>query len=354
MFKWLIGLVLVLVMNGCSWLNTPPSRAENPIVKGVSYVGITVSDLARSSSLYQEAAGLQVNLSEQIVNNDVFDQLANRKGVKVDSQLMSSVNSQLRLMEFYSPSEQAVYTSPLAVFGPGIAHVCYQVNQKTQTYQKFLEGGATPIGASELVQISSRNPVYYGYAHDHDDILFEVEHVDVESLMEKLELPEPPKNDQRIRHVSLATNNMERLIDFYSVLLETNNPRRAGNWFNLRGEKLDMISGHPDSKIEMAWFQIRNLELEIIQYHQPVNEVTTAERPIDALGYNMIVFDVDDLEAVRGKLLEAGGKIEVETSPMDSGEVLFARDPDGNLLGFQKLDADHPLSAKKFVDNGSH
>ena len=52
------------------------------------------------------------------------------------------------------------------------------------------------------------------------------------------------------------------------------------------------------------------------------------------------------------KLLAAGGSIEVESQKMDDAEILFGRDPDGNLLGFQALDKESPYSAKQFADNG--
>ena len=215
------------------------------------------------------------------MNDDpVMNTLAKRKGVKVKTSLMKSVNGQLQLMEFTHTSAQGKAAHFVDANGPGIAHVCFQVNQTTDTYAKFLAAGSKAIGSQEMVQVNPKNPVYYAYVRDPDNIMVEVEHVDVAAL----NLSTPPSNDYRIRHISIATQNMERAIGFYSELLETQNPRRAGRLLKLKGEKVDAITGFEQSKLEMAWFQVRNLELELIQYHHPVPQPSETLRPIDALG----------------------------------------------------------------------
>lgn len=348
MWKIIVSVLSILLISSCSWFSEGPSRAENPVVRGVDYIGVSVSNLDKTSMLYAKATDLQSIEKTDFANHPVLNALTGRENVNVKTHLMQSVNAQLRFMQFSNPSQQAKTTSPLEVYGPGIAHVCYQVAEDTQTYQTFLANGAEPIGDSEMVHLNPNNPVYYAYAHDHDNILLEVEHVDIAAL----ELEEPPKNKYRIRHVSLATPNMDRIVEFYSALLETKNPRRAGNLIKLSGDKLDKISGQPGSEIEMAWFQIRNLELEIIQYHSHPTETLAEPRPFDALGYNTIVFNVTDIKATKQILLAAGGTVVSEAQAMDSGQIMFARDPDGNLLGFQMIDEDSPLSSQKFKDNG--
>ncbi len=343
-----LGLLSVLTLAGCSWFSAEPSRVENPVVRGVDYVGMTVSNLERSSVLYQKAADLTPSDITQIDSHPVVNSLVGRDGAKAKSRLLTSVNAQLKLTEFTQPAAKAANTPHLEVYGPGIAHVCYQVAKHTHTYETFLANGATPIGDPEMIHLNPKNPVYYAYAHDPDHILFEVEHVDVQAL----ELPTPPKNEYRIRHVSLATTDMDRSVDFYSHLLETKDPRRAGSLIKLSGEKLDKIAGQKDAAIEMAWFQIRNLELEIIQYHSPQPAPLNTPRPFDALGYNSVVFDVTDLAAAKALLLEAGGTLVSDARPMDGGYIMYGRDLDGNLLGFQKSADGSPYSSQQFADNG--
>lgn len=351
LFKVILSLLFLLIASACGvyyWLTIPPTQADSPVITGVHYVGMTVSDMERSAKLYQNSADLKLVQHEFIENNPVINQLANRTGTQVESQLMKSVNAQLRFMSFKRPSTTAQSAKFVDANGPGIAHICFQVDKDTDTYQKFLHGGALSIGDPEMIQVNPKNPVYYAYVRDHDNAMVEIEHVDVDAL----NLPKPPENNYRIRHISIATTNMNQAVDFYSRLLETKNPRRAGRLIKLKGEKVDQISGFDSAELEMAWFQVRNLELELIQYYHPAPSELPEPRPIDALGYNMIVFDVVSLVKAREKLLAAGGTIVAEPTLLDGEEIMFGRDLDGNLLGFQTLTDDSVFSAKHFKSNG--
>ena len=199
-----------------------------------------------------------------------------------------------------------------------------------------------------MVQISSRNPVYYAYANDPEGILVEIEEVDVAAL----ELETLPKHNFRLRQISLATPDMDRILAFYSELLEEQHPRRIGKWLSLSGDKIDAISGLPESKLEMAWFQTRNLEIEIVQYHSHPPKSDKAERPLNAHGYNLIMFEVADLSRLKTRLQSVGADIILEHHDLDGLPVLFTRDPDGNLLGFQPSDINNALSGAKFKNNG--
>ena len=312
-------------------------------IYGVNYVGVSVADLNHSTTFYAGSAGLELieldgpRSATGLVSGNVS---------LVGERMLRSSNAQLRLMQF-SPDRGDV-PGPIPIHGPGIAHVCFQVNKTTETYQRFLAAGGEPIGAQEMVRINDRKPVDYAYLHDPDGGIIEVEHVDVAAL----DLHVPPANDYRIRHVSLATPDMDAALAFYSHLLGGQKPRRAGRFFRLSGDKLDRISGLAESAIQMAWFQVRNLELEIIQYHSHPTERPAEPRPVNAPGYNMIVFDVRNLDEAREVLIAAGGTLVGGVVPLDGGEIFYGRDPDGNLLGFQRVDASAVVSSQNFKNNG--
>lgn len=357
--RMLMCLVLaMLTLNGCGWFKKEPTRPDNPVVMGISYVGITVKDIDAAQKLYTEVANLEVVAEEELRDSSVLRQLSSGHVASVKTVLLAGVNAQLRFMQFETPhgattqtetSELANAYSPVPVNGPGIAHVCYQVNQTTGAYQGFLDAGSSFIGAKDMIQISSRNPVYYAYAHDPEGNVIEIEEVNVAEL----DLETPPEHDYRIRQVALSTIDMERSLDFYSVLFEEQHPRRMGTWIKLQGDKVDGITGFEESEIEMAWFQSRNLELEIVQYHSHPPQGDASKRPVNAPGYNMIMFEVASLEAVKQKLQLAGANIVLQDQQFDGLPVVFARDPDGNLLGFQPSDVNNPLSAAKFKNNGT-
>lgn len=339
-----IWIVFAVALAGCSGKPDPAAVK----IHGVNFIGASVEDLERSTAFYAGAADLEPLELEQPGGIPVLNELAGEGASLTSERLLRSSNSQLRLMQFGPVSAVETALAPTPVNGPGIAHVCYQVNQETQTYQRLLEAGGQPIGSPEMVRISERKPVDYAYLHDPDGAIVEVEHVDVAAL----NLETPPANDYRIRHVSLATPDMDAALVFYSRLLGGQKPRRAGRFFKLSGDKLDQISGLPESEIQMAWFQIRNLELEIIQYHSHPAERDAEPRPVNAPGYNMIVFDVGDVGEARQLLLDAGGTLASEAVPMDGGEILFGRDPDGNLLGFQRVEPGALVSSQNFKNNG--
>lgn len=344
MHKTVLGFLATLsLVSPAAALAQVDQRTDN-VIRGVNYIGVSVSDIERAVEYYSGATDLQLVEEGRLQGQAVFDQIAGREGVAAETKLLRGVNAQLQFMEFEDPSAEALASPHIEVKGPGIAHVCFQVNGTTSTYQRFLAAGAMPIGEPEMVPLNPRNPVEYAYARDADGIIAEVEHIDFSKLSTSRD------HDYRIRHVSLATPDMERMVNFYSVLMEEPEPRRARG---LSGENFDKVSGYTDSEIEMSWFQVRNLELEIIRIASHPAEDLTKPRPLDAYGYNMIMFDVLSIEAARAKLIEAGGAVIGTPSKLDGGEVIFGRDPDGNLLGFQAIDAAATVSSQNFADNGS-
>ena len=304
-----------------------------------------MTDLDKSTDFYA-AADLQRVEDKSFSDHPAFNALAGRDGVNVKTRMLRSANAQIRLMQFEEPGSSA---PAVPVQGPGIAHLCFQVAQSTNTYQKILANGAGAIGAHELVQLNPRNPVYYGYVEDLDGAVSEIEHVDVDQL----NLPEPPINQYRIRHVALASPDVERLAKFYSAFLDQPDPRRIGGSNGFGGERIDAVSGLEGSKIKMAWFQIRNLELEISQYVSHPTQLPATPRSIEASGYNVIVLDVENLEKAQSKFEAAGGRIVTPPEAMDGGEIVFGRDPDGNLIGLQSASEASVVSAKNFSGNGT-
>jgi catechol 2,3-dioxygenase-like lactoylglutathione lyase family enzyme len=340
----LIACLSAVVLVGCS--SGQSGRADNAVVRGVHYVGVSVSDLERSKKFYGDVVNLEEVSGAHWHEQDVLESFTGESSLGLNSAVMKSVNAQLRLMEFDAPSDAAKNTGPMDVFGPGIAHLCFQVHDKTETYQKFLSFGGKHIGSPQMWK-NPKTQVSYAYGHDLDNAIVEIEHVDVAAL----NLEVPPKNDRRIRHISLATPDIDRAVDFYAHLLQERKPRRTG-WFNPKGDAVDMVTGQAGSELKFAWFQVRNLELEIIQYVSHPTKKSATPRPVDALGYNMIVFDVSDMQITRERLLTAGADIISEDKKLDGESIIFARDPDGNLLGFQTLPDTSPLSAQKFSGNG--
>jgi len=348
-FKRILGLAAAASLGGCSLLGSAPEQKLDDVFVGVNYVGVSVADAEASAALYQSAFDAEIIADEALALDQWPAGLALPGATEARSILVRSSNAQLRLMSFADGPTGADAGTAVPVPGPGIAHVCFQAVQETNAYAKALAAGATPIGAEDLVALSSRNPVKYGYITDGEGIITEVEEVDISQL----DLPEPPKNQYRMRHFAFATPDLEAMVSFYSSLLGGQEPRRIGSWFTISGENVDKVSGLENTELEMAWFQLRNLEIEIAQLYSHPTERPDAPRPLQAPGYNVIMFDVSDLEQARQRLIDAGGTVVGESSSLDGVQTVFGRDPDGNLLGLQKLPSDSIYSAQNFAGNGT-
>jgi catechol 2,3-dioxygenase-like lactoylglutathione lyase family enzyme len=349
-FRVLISVATAAVLTACGLGGGEPEPIEpDTVILGINYVGISVSDLDAAEDLYVSSVDGEVINEDALPFDGVLASLAQRGGGEIEARLIRRTNSQIRLMSFPDRPADVQAVPAVPVEGPGIAHVCFQVADETDTYDRFLAAGATHIGDENLVHLRPNNPVKYGYVKDSDGIITEIEQID----LAKLELPKPPKSLYRTRHVSLSTPNVNRLKDFYSAFLGGQTPRHVGRVLKVSGDTIDAVSGLEGSKIEMAWVQTRNLEIEMFQYHSHPTEISVEPRPLDAVGYNMIVFDVSDIEAARERVLDAGGTIVSDLGQMDGGNILFARDPDGNLLGLQTLPEDSVFSAANFPDNGT-
>lgn len=306
---------------------------------GVSYVGVSVSSLESAVEFHRSATDLRMVEANTWSDSAALNKVAGHE-VSADTQMLESSNAQLRFMQFTNDTARP-RMSGVPVNGPGIAHVCWQVDEKTRTYQRYLENGLRPIGSPEMVQINRFRPVEYAYGYDQDDMIVEVEHVN----MDKVDLDDRPDYSYRIRHVSISTPNMDSIVGFYSKLLNTRKPRRVNN---ISSSKTELISGLKDSELSMAWFQVGNLELEFIQYHSHPTKLPASPRPVDATGYNMIVFDVENLAEARQKVLDAGGTIETDTEQTVNGVMLFARDTDGNLLGLLEAKSGSVMDSSRF------
>lgn len=343
-----IAALASFALAGCGLMSGEPKPLEpDTVIRGVNFVGVSVADLDAAEEYYISAVEAETVDQATLEPDNVLSQLTEGDGA-AETRLLRRTNAQLRLMAFTQRSEEAEALDAVPVQGPGIAHVCFQVAHETDAYNRILAAGATAIGDPQLVQLNDDNPVHYGYVKDTDGIITEIEQVD----LTKLNLPEPPRNKFRVRHVSIATPNLERMMAFYSTFLGGQEPRHVGGWIKVSGETVDKVSGLDGSEIEMAWFQLRNLEIEIFQYHSHPTSAPAKPRPVDAPGYNMIVFDVSDIDAARKRLVDAGGTIATEIGSMDGGQILFGRDPDGNLIGLQRLPEGSVFSAANFPDNG--
>lgn len=306
--------------------DTPMPRADGPVVRGISYVGISVSDIDRTAAYFTAAGGL-IEVDRTDLRSAALDRIGG-KAIRAKTRTLRSNSGQIRLMQFDRPAAAARAAKIVPVQGPGITHVCFQSPDNKPIFPKFVAAGAKALSRTgDLVQLRPDVPVKYAYLRDADGTMIEIEQLLLDNL----------KFDHRMRHVAIASMDIDRTVAFYTAVLGKAPRERRSNLVN---KTLDITANLDDMKLDVAWFQVSNLELEIWEYLNPVPTPATEVRPLEALGHNMIVFDVSDPAVALQRLQDAGGLRVAAPSPMDGGQIAFGRDPDGNLIGFFRPGSD--------------
>ena len=312
----------------------PPVAATEAgsLVRGIAYIGQSVSNLEAATAYYTSTGGLEA-VAEGGFQGGRHFYVVEKMSLPLRSRLLRGATGQIRLMEFSMPSRAAREAGVVPVQGPGITHVCHQSPLDRNLWGKFVAAGAKPVSRTgDLVQLRPDVPVLYGYARDADGTMLEVEQIMAEGL----------PWSYRMRHVAICVRDIDRTVAFYTHVLGRDPRERRSNLVN---KTLDTTADLDNVKLDVAWYNLGNLELEIWEYlNHPTSAPVTA-RPVQALGYNMIVLDVSDAALAAKKLVEAGGELVSDAKTIDAGIMSFGRDPDGNLLGFLQVDTSSPYSA---------
>jgi len=297
-----------------------PARSQGAGLRGVAFAGQVVSDLDRTTRFYQALGGLEV-LWERPIDPAIVALEQGRSGGRM--RMLSGGGGKICLMAFSDPSPQARAARPVPVQGGGLTHICHQAPHDNGIWGRVLGEGARAVSRTGgLVQLRSDVPVLYGYARDSDGTMLEVEHI----------MTPGPGWSYRMSHVAMAIADIERSVRFYTALFGRA-PRERRR--SLSSATLDVTADLDRVVLDVAWFNPGGIELEIWQYvsHPPAIE---DDRPVAALGYNMVVYDVVDAAAALGALAAAGGRPVSAAAPGGAlgGRIAFGRDPDGVLIGF--------------------
>ena len=280
---------------------------------GIHHIGMSVSDLRASLEFYTRALGIS---AEQLMPSQ-NDNGVSACGSSSKSARLAFPNGYLKVSEYdrsHLPSATVV-----PVMGPGITHVCYQSPTQENIYQRLMDSGATPVSrGTEPVHLLGQG-VYYAYARDRDGIMYETEHLD----------RSPFEGPIWFSHVALVSPDLDRLVEFYGLLLNAEPNRRTNR---ASGPAFDEVADYDDVMIRAAWFDIGNMILEMWQFVNPVTPEVKQSPAFEALGYNKVAFEVSDLEKEVERLSDQGIEFLAPLAMSDDGLEVCLRDPDGNLI----------------------
>ena len=283
-------------------------------VIGIHDVGMSVTDLKASVEFYSQALGVRLqNTPDTMQAED--DSLG--LSTSSNSAVLAFPNGYLKLSEY----DRSDFSPPpvLPVKGPGITHVCYQSPTSEDIYQRLINGGATTVSRGEQPVHLLGQGVYYAYARDHDGIMYETEHLD----------HAPFEGPIWLSHAALVSPDLDRLVEFYSLLLDAKPNRRTDR---ASGPRFDEVAGYDNVMIRAAWFDIGNMILEMWQFVNPVTPEPQRPSAIEDVGYNKVAFEVSDLQKEYERLTALGVRFLSSPATSVDGWEACLRDPDGNLI----------------------
>ncbi|MEA5031394.1 MAG: VOC family protein [Sphaerochaeta sp.] len=144
----------------------------------------------------------------------------------------------------------------------------------------------------------------------------------------------------KFSHVNLISRDWKTLADFYITVFGCSEKPPVRN---LEGKWLDSLTGIPDTHISGIHLFLPGSEsdgptLEIFEY--TINKVNN-EKAINLEGYGHIAFAVEDVQQCAQLLVAHGGSllgevIDTEINGVGKISVVYARDPEGNVIELQK------------------
>jgi catechol 2,3-dioxygenase-like lactoylglutathione lyase family enzyme len=141
----------------------------------------------------------------------------------------------------------------------------------------------------------------------------------------------------RFGHVNLVARDWRALAAFYEEVFGC---EPSGAERDISGEWVDRATGLNGIHITGRHYRLPGVDatLEIFSYDAPQEQTTPTP---DRLGFGHVAFRVDDVAATLERLLAAGGQRLGEIAHADVAgeahlEVVYARDPEGNLVELQR------------------
>jgi glyoxylase I family protein len=146
----------------------------------------------------------------------------------------------------------------------------------------------------------------------------------------------------RFAHTNLGAVDLERTVDFYVEAFGC--VRGVERVYDSEEASDALRRGTGVAGLRLAGVHLKlpgggDATLEVLAYRPPAPR---DERPPHAPGFGHVAFEVDDLDAMRARVVELGGSIvgEVVTVPYPAGDTLswcYVRDPEGNVVELQSF-----------------
>jgi glyoxylase I family protein len=142
-----------------------------------------------------------------------------------------------------------------------------------------------------------------------------------------------------IHHVAISTNDLDRLVAFYTGLFGFE-PVMRTEWHDR--PIIDRMIGIEGSAARQVMLKAGNAYLELFEYETPGGPSVDPDHLASDRGYTHFCVDVTDIDAEYQRLSTAGMRF--HSSPPSSDELgttslraIYGRDPDGNIVELQEI-----------------
>lgn len=146
----------------------------------------------------------------------------------------------------------------------------------------------------------------------------------------------------KFSHVNIISNDWKKLADFYIKVFECK-PKPPER--NLSGDWVDQLTDLSNARLQgihllLPGYDVDGPTLEIFEYSE---NITNTGKKINLEGFGHIAFAVEDVKQKLNLLLQNGGSvvgklIDAEIAGVGKITVVYAKDPEGNIIEIQKWD----------------
>lgn len=325
-------------------LNPTPTITESSTsIIGFNHIGISVLDLDKMLSFYEQGTGYKLIKRFSVSNNKDADALFGQDSIAYEKAILQGPNMLLEFTEFANQSDTVITKRSPA--GPGMTHTCYQSSQSRSNYQTFTDAGISMLSrGTEPIDLGGYG-VTYAYGYDPEGNMIELEQMADILISLKIGKNWAKENPIWMTQVAILSHDLDGLVKFYKDILEIE-PYRVGSYGSNVG--LDAIVDTDSVAFDAGWFGMdtQGKKLELMQYTNPEQTKKGSKRSITDLGYTFS-FEVLDIQKEYDRLKNLG--VEVVSAPINIDEFLtfFAYDVDGNLFSMRQAIGENSIYSLK-------
>ncbi len=327
-------------------LHPGPTITDSPTsIIGFNHVGISVLDLDKMLTFYQEATQYKLVKRTTIQDSEEADKLFGQAGISYEKAILKGPNMLLELTEFAQQSDSL--RSKMPPQGPGMTHTCYQSSDTDAGYVKFKQAGTDMLSRGDKPVDLGGYGVTYAYGYDPEGNMMELEQMSETIISLQIGTDWAKEHPLWMTQVAIMSPDLPKLIEFYQKVLAIE-PYRVGTYKD--NPRFDDIVDMDNMAFKAAWFGMdtQGKKLELMQYLNPETPGIGKPKALTDLGYTYS-YEVLDIQEEYERLKKLGVQFVSEPQLLEDFWRVFAHDIDGNVFSLrQAADKDSMYSLKNF------